>query len=233
MAICLAVESSGLVASAAVVEDSKVICEYSVNLKLTHSETLLPMVDTVVKRSGIALKDVDFIAVSKGPGSFTGLRIGSATAKGLAFSMGCPIVGVPTTETLASNIFGFDGLICPLMDARRNQVYTGLYRNTMEGFEVVEDSMACPIEDIVGHINAKGLPVIFLGDGVPVFMDYLKSNVKTAFSFAPININMQNSASLAVRALQLFKEGCSESAFDHAPEYLRLSQAERVKLENS
>ncbi|MCR5292832.1 MAG: tRNA (adenosine(37)-N6)-threonylcarbamoyltransferase complex dimerization subunit type 1 TsaB [Eubacterium sp.] len=132
----VALGSSGTVATVAVAEDDKIIAEYSMNYKKTHSETLLPMLDEITKNASIDLEDVDAVAVCAGPGSFTGLRIGAATAKGLALALDIPIVPVPTCAGIAYNMWGFDGLICPIVDARRGQVYTGVYR-------VVTDS---PIE---------------------------------------------------------------------------------------
>ena len=123
----LALDSSGLVASVAVMENDNLIAEYTMNYKKTHSQTLLPMLDEVKKMIELDLSTLDAIAVAAGPGSFTGLRIGSATAKGLGLALNLPIVPVKTVDALAYNLYGTDKLVCPLMDARRNQVYTGIY----------------------------------------------------------------------------------------------------------
>ena len=124
----LGIDSSGMVASVAIVLDDILIAEYTMNHKRTHSETLLPMIDEIVKTSETKLEDLDAIAVAAGPGSFTGLRIGAATVKGLGLALGIPVIPVKTCEGLAFNMWGTEGLICPIMDARRNQVYTGLYK---------------------------------------------------------------------------------------------------------
>ena len=124
----LAIESSSLVASVAIVEDGVTLAEYTANFKMTHSQTLLPMIDSMVSLFDIDLSTIDAIAVSGGPGSFTGLRIGSATAKGLGLALDKPLIHVPTLDGTAYNLYGAKGLICPIMDARRNQVYTGIYR---------------------------------------------------------------------------------------------------------
>ena len=124
----LALDSSGLVASVAVLEDDALLAEYTMNYKKTHSQTLLPMLDEMAKMIDLDLNTIDAIAVAGGPGSFTGLRIGSATAKGLGLALSIPIIPVPTVDALAYNLYGSDKLICPIMDARRNQVYTGIYR---------------------------------------------------------------------------------------------------------
>ena len=130
----LALDSSGMTASAAILEDGILRAEYTVNIGLTHSQTLLPMIDTISKMTGIKAEELDAIAIAAGPGSFTGLRIGSATAKGIGLAWDIPIVSVQTVDALAYNLYGTEGLICPMMDARRQQVYTGLYRFAAEGF---------------------------------------------------------------------------------------------------
>ena len=124
----LGIESSSLVASVAVATEDVVIGEYTVNLKKTHSQTLLPMIDAMMTLLEMDIKEIDAIAVSGGPGSFTGLRIGSATAKGLGLALKKPLIHVPTVDAMAYGLYRAKALICPLMDARRNQVYTGLYR---------------------------------------------------------------------------------------------------------
>ena len=123
----LALDSSGLVATVAILEDEQMIAEYTVNYKKTHSQTLLPMLDEIVKMTEFDLSSIDAIAVAGGPGSFTGLRIGAATAKGLGLALDKPLIHIPTVDGMAYGLFGYSGLICPIMDARRNQVYTGLY----------------------------------------------------------------------------------------------------------
>ena len=227
----LAIESSGLVASVAIATETTLLAEYTVNFKKTHSQTLLPMVDEIVKMTGLDLKEIDAIAVSAGPGSFTGLRIGSATAKGLGLALDKPIVPVPTTQGIAANLYGTEGILCPLMDARRNQVYTGLYRYNKEGFQIVEDQMAVLVDEIIEKVNAYGEPVTYLGDGVEAFAEILKEKTTVPFSFAPLHCSKQRAGALAVRAITLFAEGKTESADAHEPEYLRLSQAERELAE--
>ena len=185
------------------------------------------MVEEIVSMLGIELKEIDAIAVSSGPGSFTGLRIGSATAKGLGLALNKPIIPVPTTQGIATNLYGTEGIICPLMDAKRNQVYTGLYRYNQNGFEIVEDQMAVLIEDIIEKVNKLGEPVTYLGDGVEVFSSILAQKTTVPFSFAPIHCSKQRAGALAVRAIELYHAGVVQTAGEHAPDYLRLSQAER------
>lgn len=230
----VALDSSGLVASVAVIEDDILVVEYTVNHKKTHSQTLLPMLDEIKRMVELELGTVDAIAVSAGPGSFTGLRIGSATAKGLGMALNIPLVSVPTIDALAYNLYGTDKLICPIMDARRNQVYTGIYENikkedgTYEQRRILEQC-AIGIEEIAQKVNELQREVIFLGDGVPVFKERLAELMTVPYSFAPANMNRQRAASVGVLGMQLYKQGKAESAAEHKPEYLRVSQAERER----
>ncbi len=227
----LALESSGLVASVAVWEDHKIIGEFSTNFKKTHSQTLLPMLDKVVQMLELKLEEIDAIAVSKGPGSFTGLRIGSATAKGLGLALDKPLIGVPTVDALAYNLYGTKRLICPMMDARRAQVYTGLY--TFEGgqFKIVCPQKACSLEEIAEQINALGKETILLGDGVPVYEKMIKDMLHVPYSMAPAHLAYQRAGALASLAAIYFEEGKTETAKAFKPDYLRVSQAERELME--
>ena len=149
----LALDSSGIVASVAVVEDDTLLAEYTVNYKKTHSQTLLPMLDEIVKMTELELESVDAIAVAAGPGSFTGLRIGSATAKGLGLALKKPLVAVPTVDALAYNLYDAQGLICPIMDARRKQVYTGIYRFEEHQLMTLREQWAAPIEELLEDLD--------------------------------------------------------------------------------
>ena len=231
----LALDSSGLVASVAVLEDDSCIAEYTINYKKTHSQTLLPMLDEVSRMTELDLNSIDAIAVAAGPGSFTGLRIGSATAKGLGQALGKPLIGIPTVDGLAFNLYGTDKLICPLMDARRNQTYTGLYEfvRKEDAYElsILKEQCAVALEEIIECINEKGREVIFLGDGVPVFKAQLEEKVKVPFSFAPASCNRQRAAVVGTLAFSYVKSGKMQDAASHMPDYLRLSQAERERKE--
>ena len=226
----IAIDSSGLVASVAVAQDDTLIGEYNVNYKQTHSQTLLPMLDELKRMVELDLSTVDAIALASGPGSFTGLRIGSATAKGLGFAMNVPLVEIPTLDGLACNLYGSDKLVCPLMDARRNQVYTGIYafeREQEERLKSLLPQCAVSIDEIARKCNELGREVIFLGDGVPVFAERLGELLRIPYGFAPAHMNRQRAAAFAPLAIQYLREGRCVSAADHAPEYLRPSQAER------
>ncbi len=227
----LALDSSGLVASVAVAEEDKLLAEYTVNYKKTHSQTLLPMLDEIAGMIDLDLSTLDAIAVAAGPGSFTGLRIGSATAKGLGLALEKPLISVPTVDALAYNLWGSDKLICPIMDARRSQVYTGLYEFRNGKFVVLEGQMAVSVEELSEILNKKNREVIFLGDGVPVYRELLESLLTVPRSYAPAHMNKQRAGAVAALAEEYWKQGKTEAARDHAPEYLRLSQAERERAE--
>lgn len=226
----LAIESSSLVASVAIVEDGVTLAEYTANFKMTHSQTLLPMIDSMVSLFGIDLASIDAIAVSGGPGSFTGLRIGSATAKGLGLALDKPLIHIPTLDGTAYNLYGAKGLICPIMDARRNQVYTGVYRFEQD-FEVVMEQDAMDMGELIEKLNAMGERVIFLGDGVPVHEKRIRESMAVPFDFAPAHMNRQRAASVAALGAVYFAEGKIETAAEHGPDYLRKSQAEREREE--
>ncbi len=227
----LAIDSSGLVASVAILEDDSMLAEYTLNYKKTHSQTLLPMLDEIVKQMDFDMETIDAIAVSAGPGSFTGLRIGSATAKGLGLALKKPIIPVPTVDGLAYNLCGVKEVVCPLMDARRNQVYTGLYSFEENKMNTLIPQEAVAIEEIVKSVNEHGAPVVFLGDGVPVQKAFLEEHVTVPYRFAPSHMARQRAGALGALAFQLYEAGIVEEAREHKPDYLRLSQAERERME--
>ena len=239
----LAIDSSGLTATVAVVEDTQTVAEYTINYKKTHSQTLLPMIDEVVKMTELDLSTIDAIAVAGGPGSFTGLRIGSATAKGLGLALNKPLIHVPTVDGLAYNVYGCEDIICPIMDARRNQVYTGIYTfskkaGTKEGcnltepvFQVIKMQMAVSIDELVERLNRYRRPVVFLGDGVPVYENVLAEKLTVPYSFAPAYMNRQRAAVVGTLGIKYYKAGKFETAEEHRPDYLRVSQAERERAQ--
>lgn len=236
----LALDSSGLVASVAIVDDDILIAEYTINYKKTHSQTLVPMMNEIKQMIELDLQSIDAIAVSAGPGSFTGLRIGSATAKGLGLALNKPLISIPTVDGLAYNLYGTNALVCPVMDARRNQVYTGIYafnRKADNGetdsyeMQTIQEQCAVDIAEIADKLNALGKEVIFLGDGVPVFRERLKELLTIPYSFAPAMMNRQSAATVGALASIYYRQGKIQTAMEHEPEYLRLSQAERERKE--
>ena len=238
----LAIDSSGLTATVAVVEDKQTIAEYTTNFKKTHSQTLLPMIDEMMRMIEMDVSDVDAIAVAGGPGSFTGLRIGSATAKGLGLALDKPLIHVPTLDAMAYSLYGCEDIICPVMDARRKQVYTGLYsfaRKKPEDdslydepvFQVLRMQMAVPVEELIRHLNVYRRRVVFLGDAVPMYTETLAEGMKVPYSFAPSFMNRQRAAVVGALGIHYYQTGRFETAAEFKPEYLRRSQAERERAE--
>lgn len=223
----LAIDSSGLVASVAILRDGVLAGEYTINYKKTHSQTLLPMLDEVVKMIDFDLNTLDAIAVAAGPGSFTGLRIGSATAKGLGLALKKPLISVSTIEGLAFNFYRVKGLICPIMDARRNQVYTGIYRYEENELVTVLEPCAISIDELIEKLQELNEEVIFTGDGMPVFEVVLREKLGQKCDFAPPHFARQRAGAIACLGAKYFSAGKVESAEEHKPVYLRLSQAER------
>ncbi len=229
----LALDSSGLVASVAVVTEETVLAEYTVNYKKTHSQTLLPMLEEITRMIEMELSEIDAVAVAAGPGSFTGLRIGSATAKGLGLALKKPILAVPTLDALAYNLYGTDRLICPMMDARRDQVYTGLYEFVGKEFRIVRQQEAVAVEEIIEAVNSLGREVILLGDGVDAQKNTIEEKLKVAYFYAPAHLNRQRAGAIGALGTEYYRQGRVETAAEHEPVYLRLSQAERERAEKS
>ena len=239
----LGIESSSLVASVALVTDDIMTAENTVDFKKTHSQTLLPMLDEIVKLLDLDLDTIDAIAVAGGPGSFTGLRIGAATAKGLGLALKKPLVHVPTVDAMAYNMWGASGLVCPIMDAKRSQVYTGLY-HVEHGLEVLMEQCPMDMRDLARLLNGRGERVIFLGDGVPVYRSIIEEEMQVSYGFAPAQMNRQRASCVAVLGMTALAEagssGCGTGAGDYcgarlvgaadfAPDYLRKPQAERQR----
>lgn len=227
----LAIEASSLVASVAILTDDIITAEYTVNHKKTHSQTLLPMIDEVCRMAETEPESLDAIAVSGGPGSFTGLRIGSATAKGLGQALGIPLVHVPTLDAMAYNMYGTDMLICPIMDARRSQVYTGIYSFEAGRLTVHMPSSAMAAGELLERLEEIRRRTVFIGDGIPVFREFIDENAGFEHEFAPAGINRQRASSVALLGAEYFAAGRTVTASEHLPDYLRVSQAERERAE--
>ena len=224
----LGIDSSGTVASVALVDDDITIAEYTVNFKKTHSETLLPMIDEIVRMTETDPCTIEAIAVAAGPGSFTGLRIGSSTAKGLGMAYEIPIIPVPTCHALAYNVWtANDTIICPIMDARRNQVYTGIYKFEAGKLVVLQDQMAVDIKDLLAILSTYSQGVVFVGDGVPVYQEEIKRVMGERAVFAPLSCNAQRASCVAAAAMRYVKEGKIMHYSELLPVYLRKPQAER------
>lgn len=225
--IVLALDSTAVAASVALCDDEKMLASYTVCIGNTHSETLLPMVESVLRTAHLTPDDIDLFACSVGPGSFTGVRIGVATVKGLAFGKEKPCVAVSTLEALAYNLVGFEGIACPVMNARRSQVYNALFEvNTKEVRRLTPDR-AVSIEDLAAELANETRPIHFCGDGYELMREGLAQRVIST----PAVLIPENACSVAVCALAKYRAGESVTDVALTPVYLRLSQAERERIE--
>ena len=224
----LSLDSSALVASVALCEDDEILAEYTLNNGNTHSETLLPMVEDVLKNFSLTAKDIDLFAVSAGPGSFTGVRIGAATLKGLAFASDKPCVEVSTLAAIAHNLCICEGIICPVMNARRSQVYMALFRSDGKMLERLMPDTAMSIEELDGLLCEYKEPVFLCGDGYEITERGLKN---TSVRFVPKRMRIQSAASVGALALDAYKRGEACSDAQLGVNYLRPSQAERERAE--
>jgi len=223
----LAVDTSSKVAAVAVVEDGALLGEYILNHKMFHSKKLMPMVAEVMGSLELGPKDVDVYAVSTGPGSFTGLRIGVTTVKAIAYAAEKPVAGIPTLDALAYNIPLTGHVICPMMDARNDQVYTALYR-WERGMQVkLTEYMGIHVSELVELVKGRGQKAVFLGDGAMLHENYLKRQLAEACELAPASLMLQKASSVALLALYRASIGKLESCYDIVPFYLRKPQAER------
>lgn len=223
----LALDTSALTASVAVMKDDVVIYEENVTSSLTHSETLMPMIDSALKSVSMNLSDIDLFAVSNGPGSFTGVRIGVSAVKGMAYALGKRVCGVNTLLALAYNVAYLEGVpVCPIMDARRSQVYNAVYEFRGGKAATITPPRALSVEEMCGEISS---PVIFTGDGVPPYRDKIISLIGDLARFAPPNALLQRAASCAAAALSMPDSYTSAQGLDVV--YLRKCQAEREREE--
>lgn len=223
-----AVDSTAKTASVALCEDGRLLAQFTQNGTNTHSETLLPMTDVLLRSMNCDISDIDLFALSAGPGSFTGVRIGAATIKGLAHTAQKPCVGVSTLKALAYNLICFEGaLVCPVMDARRNQFYTATFRVTGGSLERIADDRAISIDQFTNEVLSFGEQIYLCGDGY----NLAKNALGTEFSFdTPEPLIYQSAYSVAQVAKESFAQNGGVSADSLRPTYLRLPQAERDRL---
>ncbi|HHV28033.1 MAG TPA: tRNA (adenosine(37)-N6)-threonylcarbamoyltransferase complex dimerization subunit type 1 TsaB [Clostridium sp.] len=223
----LALDTSALVAAVAVMEDDRLLGEYMLNHRKTHSQQLIAMIKEVLGSLELAPKDIDVFAASTGPGSFTGLRIGVTTIKAMAYATGKPVVSVPTLDAIAYNIPMNSFAICPVMDARNNQVYTALYDWNENAQKRITEYMGIPVSELVELIKGMGKKVIFAGDAAKMHEEYFKKELGDDCVIAPGNLLLQRASSVAHIAYLKAVDNEVESSFDMVPFYLRKSQAER------
>lgn len=222
----LSLDSSSESASIAILEEDKLLGEMTFNYKKQHSVILMPMIDTLLHNLSMNIDDIDGFVVSKGPGSFTGLRIGMATIKGLSLGTDKPFIGVSSLDALAYNLFEIEGIVCPVMDALRNNVYTCLYTYEKGELKVISDYMAVSIEDLANLLNSYDKKVYFIGDATYKYKSLLQSKVNNC-TFAPSHLNLARASSLGEIGLKKMQLGFKDDLNNSAPIYLRKSQAER------
>ncbi len=227
----LAIDSATPVAGLALLKEKSVIREEFVNFKKTHSETLMPMVDQVLRESEISVQDLDAIAVTIGPGSFTGLRIGLAAAKGLSLASGKPLIGVSTLDVLAHNIAFSDSLICPLLDARKQEVYTAFYDGSGIYPQRLTADMACSPEELVNRAQAQAeasakKKIVLLGDGFNPYAQFFQDVLQECLQVPPAHLLLPRAAALGSLAWLRAGDKDFDDAFTLRPVYVRLSEAE-------
>jgi len=226
--IVLALDTSAAAASAAVVKDGLLRGEITIRNGKTHSQKVIPMINQLLGMLDYKPKDLDLLAVANGPGSFTGLRIGVVTIKAMAYALNIPVAEVSTLMALAYTVNETEGLVCPIMDARNRQVYTGLYKISDDSVSVLEEDSGIAIDELMSVLKKYDLPVHFVGDAVPLYRNYITEQGINA-RFAPDSIFTHRAASVAYLAWLMQKEGKVTDAFRAKANYLRKSQAERMK----
>jgi len=224
--LILAIENSGQCGSVALVANGQCLCEYSLQSKITHSQRLLTGIEKIMLEAAIAWEEIDGIAVSLGPGSFTGLRIGLATAKGLAMAAGKKLIGVPTLDGLACQLAYGSRLICPITDARKNEVYAAFYRGNQDGCVTrVGDYLAITPDRLIRRITE---PTVFVGDGVTVYGDLLRERLKDMAHFAPEELFFSRAAAIGWLAAKLWHDNTFLDPVTAVPIYIRPSEAEML-----
>ena len=224
--LVLSVDSSYSTATCALIKDDKILAEINLNDKKQHSIILMRLIDSILKEYEIDINDIDAFIISRGPGSFTGLRIGMATLKGLAFASKKPLISVSTLDALAYNSISFQGIICPIMDALWDNIYTCLYKNENNNLTPLIKEQCLNINELVTILKEQTLPIIFVGDGVAKHKEFLQENIPNSF-FAPNHSNFPKASSVGELGIKKINDGVIENIDSINPIYLRKSQAER------
>jgi tRNA threonylcarbamoyladenosine biosynthesis protein TsaB len=222
----LSLDSATESATCAILDDNRILGEITFNYKKQHSLVLMPMIDELFKNTGMNISDIDGFVASKGPGSFTGLRIGMSTIKGLSQGTKKPFVTISTLDSLAYNLAYTPGIICPILDALRDNVYTALY--TFDNFKLTRTSeyMNISIDELINMLKEKNCNISFVGDGTFKFKERLMENLN-GISFAPAHLNLAKASSLGELGLNLLSNGIEDDIYGCVPIYLRKPQAER------
>ncbi len=223
----LAIDTSSMSATCAIIDDDRLLVEYILNHKLTHSQKIMPIIKEALDSCSLKPEDIDVFAVAKGPGSFTGLRIGVATVNGLAQATNKKVVGVSTLDALAFNLPYCEGIIVPIMDARRERVFTGIYKWTNGNLHIIKEQTALEVKELIEILRERPEKIILVGDGTLVYKEVLSEALGEKVIFAPRSANMARASSVAELAMSKAVEGKTESYFELIPDYLRESQAQR------
>lgn len=224
----LAIDTSTIACSASVIDENKLYGELFTDFKLKHSEKLMVLCDSLLKNLRMDIQEIDYFAVSCGPGSFTGLRIGMSTAKGFAQALNKPIICVSTLEALAYNAVFFDGLICPLLDAQRDQLYGAMYTSCQKALKTYMREDVYGFEQIFEMLNEWNDKAVLLGDGAYKFYDKFKNRLSPKITKATMNTIMPKASNVAYIAVDKIKEGKTENYFSAMPNYIRTAQAEEA-----
>ena len=224
--IVLSVDSSTEAASCAVMDENRLLGEITFNYKKQHSVILMDIIHKLLTNVALDINDIQGFVISMGPGSFTGLRIGLATVKGLAQGTGKPFVGVSTLDALANNMAYTSGIICPILDALRGNVYTALYKFEGTNLVKIKDYMAISFEELIAIIKAEGVPATFIGDATNLYKDKIFENLP-ASKIAPVHLNLARASALGELGIIALNNGREDDVNTFAPLYLRKSQAER------
>lgn len=223
----LAIDTSSTSATCAIIDEDKLLVEYTINHKLTHSQKIMPIIKEALEGCELKVSDIDVFAVAKGPGSFTGLRIGVATINGLAQSVNKGVVGIPTLDALAFNLPYSEGIVVPIIDARRDRVFTGIYKWANGNLHIIKEQTVLEVKELVEILKERPEKIVFVGDGTLVYKQNLTENLGERAIFAPKSANIARASSVAELAMAKAKEGKVESFFKLVPDYLRESQAQR------
>lgn len=222
----LSIDTATECASCALLDGNKLLGEINFNYKKQHSVILMDMIDILLKNTNCDITELEGFVVSKGPGSFTGLRIGMSIVKGLSQGTDKPLVGISTLDALAYNMCYTKGIICPILDALRNNVYTALYTYENSELKKLTDYMVISIDELIMKINEYNKPICFIGDAIPLFKDKLVSEIRD-ICFAPTHLNIAKASALGDLGINMLSSGAYDNIYDLAPIYLRKSQAER------
>ena len=224
--LILAIDTSATAASVCLAREDKILGSFYTNTALTHSQTLVPMVEQVLKTTQTDVDELDDIAVNAGPGSFTGVRIGVAAAKGLAFKNNLACVSVSTLESMAYNMLGSDCVVCAVMDARCSQVYNALFKISGDKVERLCEDRALALSELKPELEQINDKIILVGDGAELTAKYLENSLSNVF-LSPVNNQIQNASSTALAAFKSVCENKTITPAELMPTYLRLPQAQR------